>query len=89
MSGRLGAHGGDRWFIGAITGCNAHEHCLKLDFLDDGADYVARVFADAGDADYRTNPMAMEIYDVPVDRHKILPLRMAPGGGAAVLISKR
>ena len=81
--------GGDRWFIGAITGCNAHEHCLKLDFLDDGADYVARVFADAGDADYRTNPMAMEIYDVPVDRHKILPLRMAPGGGAAVLISKR
>jgi len=81
--------GGDRWFIGAITGCNAHEQRLRLDFLDDGVDYVAHVFADAGDADYRNNPMAMEISDIPVDNRTSLPLRLAPGGGAAIIIARR
>lgn len=81
--------GSDRWFVGAITGSNPHEQRLRLDFLDDGVDYVARIFADAGDADYRSKPMALEIADVPVDSRTSLPLRLAPGGGAAIIIARK
>ena len=78
--------GGDRWFIGAITGCNAHEHCLKLDFLDKGRKYEAVIYADAPGAHYLTNPQAYTVTRRKVTDKTRLKMKAAPGGGYAISI---
>lgn len=79
----------DSWYVGSITGTEAHEFDMPLTFLDRGATYVARVFADGKDADYLTNPYPVEITDVEVTSESVLPLRLAKSGGVAVIISKK
>lgn len=80
--------GGDDWYIGSITNANAHDVNLKLDFLDEDATYTARVFADGEKADFRTNPYPVTISETKVDKDGNLRLHLAPGGGAAVILTK-
>ncbi len=79
----------DSWYIGAITGTNVCNMDVPLDFLDEGATYTARIFCDGENADYRTNPYDMDIHEMDVDSRTVLPLNLAPGGGAAVIIAKK
>lgn len=79
---------GDTWYLGAITADNGRETKIPLDFLDAGCKYTARVFADGAKADYRTEPYPVAIEDVAVDSTSELPLRLADGGGAAVIFTK-
>ncbi len=76
----------DEWFVGAITDENARAAQFALDFLAPNRQYVARVYADAKDADWQKNPMAYEIKSYLVDGKTVLKLALAPGGGAAVSI---
>ena len=62
---------------------------IPLDFLESGARYTARIFCDAENADYRTNPYAMDIHELEVDSRSVLPLTLAPGGGAAVIFARK
>src|ERR1700734_1904771 len=55
------AKGTDNWFIGAITNENARNAPISLDFLDKGKKYVAIIYADAADADWKKNPVAYQI----------------------------
>ena len=72
------------WYIGAITDENSRTAKVKLDFLPKGKKYVATIYADGKDADYRTNPKSYNIYSKNVDCKSTLTLKLAPGGGAAV-----
>ena len=80
--------GGDDWFIGAVTNANSRQSKLSLDFLDSGAKYVAKIYADGEGADYKQNPYPVAISEVSVTKDSVLPLQLAAGGGAAIHIHK-
>ena len=47
------AKGTDNWFVGGITDENARTAGFTLDFLTPGKQYVATLYADGKDADYK------------------------------------
>lgn len=73
-----------RWFAGGVTDDRRREVKFRCDFLDPGRKYKAVIYADAPDADYRTNPQAYEITEKKVTAKSELTLVMAPGGGFAI-----
>ena len=75
---------GNEWFLGSITNEEARSLETQLDFLEPGINYVAEIYADGEDADWETNPYAMEIRCVLVDADTRLLIKLAPGGGAAI-----
>jgi glucan 1,4-alpha-glucosidase len=80
------AKGADDWFIGAVTDENARSTTLILNFLDKGKKYEATIYADAPNADWKTNPEAYQIKKMVVTAGSKLNLKLAPGGGAAISI---
>ena len=80
--------GADNWYVGSVTDATARDLDLRLDFLGDGS-YMAIIYEDGPDADYRTNPYPMIISRKDVDRTSVLHLHLAPGGGAAIQIVKK
>ena len=83
------AKGTGSWFIGCTAGEQGHTSHLKLNFLDKGSKYIATIYADAPDADYRTNSQAYTITRKEVTSRTVLNLRAASGGGYAVSIVKK
>ena len=55
------AKGTDNWFVGGITDENARTAGFTLDFLTPGKQYVAILYADGKDADYKENPTSYQI----------------------------
>lgn len=78
------AKGSPNWFVGAITDEQSRTTTGSLSFLDKGKKYVATIYRDAPNADWKTNPSAYVIEKWIVDSSSILKLKLAPGGGAAV-----
>jgi len=76
--------GTSHWFIGAITDENSRNASLPLTFLDKGSKYVANIYRDAPNADWKENPEAYTIEKFIVDSDTGLNIRLAPGGGAAI-----
>ena len=83
------AKGTDNWFVGGKCDENGHKSTVKLDFLDKGRKYECTIYADAKDANYKTNPKAYTITRRTVKKGDTLKLTEAPGGGFAIsLIAK-
>ena len=80
------AKGSSSWFVGSVTGLKPHNSTLRLDFLDKEKTYVATVYADAPDADYKTNPQAYTITKGLVTAKSVLKLHSVAGGGYAISI---
>lgn len=80
------AKGAEEWFVGGVTNENARTAELKFDFLDPSKKYVATLYADAPDADYRKNPEAYRITRGRVDHRSVLKVWMACGGGFAISV---
>ena len=76
----------DNWFVGCTTGEKGHTSKLSLNFLDKGKKYTATIYADARNANYRTNPQAYVISKKTVSSKSVLKLKAAPGGGYAISI---
>lgn len=74
----------ESWFLGAITDENARESEIKLDFLTKGQKYKATIYADAEDADWKSNPIAYKIKSQVVTSKSKIKLNLAPGGGTAI-----
>ncbi len=74
------------WYMGSITDEQGRTLETQLTFLDADRQYVAEIYSDAGDADWDTNPLAMDISRALVDRSTTLSIRLAPGGGQALRI---
>ena len=76
---------GDGWWIGAMTNWDGRDLDLALDFLGAG-EYEATVFADGADAG--TVATSLEIAKKTVKAGDRLALKLAPGGGAAVMLAQ-
>jgi hypothetical protein len=69
-----------------VTGEQAHTSNLKFNFLEPGKKYIATVYADALDADYKTNSQAYVIRKGIVTSKSAVNLTAVPGGGYAISI---
>lgn len=78
------ARNSEEWFVGAVTDENQRELQVNLDFLPEGKKYVAQVYADADNAHYVNNPMAVKIDSFLVDNKSNLNMKLAAGGGQAI-----
>lgn len=75
---------GDRFYLGAATDYHARELDIDLDWLEEGVEYKAVIYADAQDAHWESNPLAYTISEKRVRRGDSLKVLMASGGGQAV-----
>ena len=80
------AKNSDNWFVGNVAGYEGHKTNLTLDFLDAGKTYIATIYADGKNANYKTNPEVYTIRKVKVKKGSKLSLQSAPGGGFAISI---
>jgi hypothetical protein len=77
---------GADWYIGSITDEETRVISVDLKFLEVGRTYIARIYADAAETHFETNPTAYEIREQKVTRDTILNLELAPGGGQAIAL---
>lgn len=77
------------WYIGSITNEDKRELAISLSFLDKGKTYAAQIYADAADADWKTNPKSFEYKEMMVTNNTLLTLTLAPGGGTAIRLVKK
>ena len=73
-----------QWFVGGVTDENRRTLEFPLDFLEKDRTYTAKIYADAADADYQTNPQAYTIYTKDVTSEDTLSIDCARGGGFAI-----
>lgn len=77
------------WLIGAATNEDARSLSIPLDFLGKGK-YTATITTDAEDTHYRTNRETFKAEDSQtVTKKSTIKIRLAPGGGACILIRKQ
>ena len=76
------------WFLGSVAGYDARTSTVALDFLEPNQVYVAKIYADAEDAHYKTNPQAYTIREVRCTSKSVLKQNVAAGGGYAVSFRK-
>jgi glucan 1,4-alpha-glucosidase len=78
------AKGSNNWFLGAITDENARSFTETLGFLDAGKKYIATIYRDGDNADWKNNPEAYVIEKFVVDSTTKLKIKLAAGGGTAI-----
>ncbi len=80
----------DDWYIGAVTDGSARSLSLSLAFLDPGKRYIAEIYRDGDNADYRNERR----FDLVTEKQSVVStdaftLRMAPGGGQAIRLTPK
>ncbi len=80
---RKDKHSND-WYLGSITNEKPRDFSISLSFLEKNKKYLAEIYSDSHDADWKKNPEAVEIFTKKVDKDMTLPLKLAPGGGEAI-----
>ena len=76
------------WFLGALTDENPRQLSLKLDFLDPKARYVAEIYRDGPQADWKSRPYDLVIEKRNVTAADTIDLALASSGGAAIRFKK-
>lgn len=61
------AKGKESWFLGAMTDENARSFTTSLSFLNMDKKYIATIYRDADNADWKNNPEAYTIEKFLVD----------------------
>ncbi len=78
---------GHNWYLGALTDFTARNIDLKLDFLEQNAVYNATIYEDG--ANVAQDAASLNIKTISVTANDILVLKMASGGGVAVIFNKQ
>lgn len=76
--------GTNNWFIGSATGNANHQSVISLDFLEKGKNYIATIYADTKDTDYKSNPQSYQIVKGLVNSKNKLKINTVEAGGYAV-----
>lgn len=76
----------DKWFLGSVNGNDSRTSKIKFDFLDVGRTYLATIYADAPDANFKTKPQAYTIKKIKVTHKDNLAQFCAAAGGYAISI---
>ncbi len=94
LSGAIGEHivmarqaADGAWLVGAATNEDPRELDIPLAFLGAGA-YEALVLEDGDDSDYRTHKESYKAAKRAVTRADAIRVKLAPGGGACVLLTE-
>lgn len=82
------AKGSGQWFVGSTAGEHGRMSRIAFDFLEPGKTFIATIYADAPDADYRTNPQAYTIRRVVVTSASHLAQACAAAGGYAISLQE-
>ena len=80
------AKGTNNWFLGNVNGETPRTSNIDFSFLEKGKKYTATIYADAKEANYKTNPQAYNIRKITVSNKSKLSQLSAPGGGYAISI---
>ncbi|HSD07970.1 glycoside hydrolase family 97 protein [Flavobacterium sp.] len=80
------AKGTNNWFVGNVNGYDARTSTINFAFLEKGKKYTATIYADAKDANYKTNPQAYTIRKIELTSKSKLSQLSASGGGYAISI---
>jgi glucan 1,4-alpha-glucosidase len=83
------AKGTNNWFIGNVNGETPRTSKISFAFLEKGKKYEATIYADAKDAQYKTNPQAYTIRKITVTSKSKLSQFSAPGGGYAISVIEK
>lgn len=78
-----------QWFLGSVNGEIARTSKIDLRFLEQGKKYIATIYADGKDADYKTNPQSYTIRTIEVSSKSKLSQLVAPGGGYAISFKEK
>ena len=92
LSGVIGEHivmarqaADGAWLVGAATNEAPRELDISLEFLSSGS-YEALIIQDGDDSDYRTHVESYKTSNKTLTRSDKLHVKLAPGGGACVLL---
>ena len=77
-----------QWFVGGVTDDQKRTLDVPMNFLDPEKKYIATIYRDADNADYKDNPQAYVIERIPVTYETVLPVTMARGGGFAISLTE-
>lgn len=72
---------GDEWFLGVMTGNEARQVGVPLNFLTNGRKYVANIYTDDETMSTKTQ---VRVTRLVVDSKTVLPFWLYPSGGCAV-----
>lgn len=75
------------WFVGNSNGYKKRKAVVDLSFLDKGKKYIATIYRDHKNADYKTNPQAYVIESKKVTSQTVLKLLTVPAGGFGIKIT--
>lgn len=78
--------GTNNWFVGSTTGNAPHKSFISLDFLDKDKKYIATIYSDTKDTDYKLNPQTYKIVKGLVDYKTKLKINTVEAGGYAISI---
>jgi len=80
--------GKEEWFVGAITDENSRIASISFDYLPKGKQFIATLYADAKDANWKDKPQNYTITKIIVNFKSQLKQFIAPGGGCAISIKE-
>ncbi len=94
ISGTIGEHitmarqaADGTWLVGAATDEQPREITIPLSFLGKGT-YQALIIQDSADSDYRTHKEGYTSKKQTVNSTNTIKVKLAPGGGACVILKK-
>ncbi len=79
----------ENWFLGSITNEKERTMNIPLSFLDQGVTYKTKIFKDAPDTHYKTNPYPVIIEEKDVTSETELSIKQASSGGTAIIFTKK
>ncbi|RYV03222.1 alpha-glucosidase [Shewanella sp. OPT22] len=77
-------YSGEDWYLGAVTDDKARTIKVDLDFLEPQKKYIAQIYRDGEQANWKNNPYDLVIESKQVDSSSQLTIRLASSGGAAI-----
>ena len=80
------AKGTNNWFLGGICSELGRTSHISFNFLDAGKTYVATIYSDTPETNYKTNPQSYQIRKAVVTNKSKLSQPCAAAGGFAVSI---
>ncbi len=74
----------ERWFVGNSNGELTRISEIDLSFLNESQTYLAKIYRDSEDSDYKTNPQSYTIETKEVTNQTTLQIKTVAAGGYAI-----
>lgn len=78
----------EEWFLGAVTDENERQLNIDFDFLPEKKKFLATIYEDGKDANWKTNPESYNIRKLIVDSRSKIGQKLAAGGGVAISLKE-